>query len=133
MWSILTKIEFDARRVRQAMHRATIRSLGHAAALVRKIAQHSIRYRKDRRQASPEGQPPYTHTKRLPRAILYSVEQQEQRAVIGPDATKIGTVGAAHEHGGPFRGEHFDRRPFMGPALEKATPRLPEFWAHSVR
>ena len=81
----------------------------------------------------PCGQPPHTHTKRLPQAIKYAVEKKTGSVVIGPDVESFGTAGKAHEHGGQFRGERYPRRPFMGPALEKTKERLPKMWAGSVR
>jgi hypothetical protein len=39
----------------------------------------------------------------------------------------------AHEFGGHYRREHYDKRPFMGPALQKIKDRLPSMWAGSVK
>jgi len=133
MFGMRSKTQFDSKSVLRKVHEGTVRSLGHAAALVRKIAKQSIRFRKDPQKASPEGTPPYTHTRQLPRAILFAVQKQQEEAVIGPDAGKVDLAGAAHEHGGQFRGQYFVRRPFMGPALEKTKSRLPKMWAGSVR
>ncbi|NJL32247.1 MAG: hypothetical protein HC898_11875 [Phycisphaerales bacterium] len=52
--------------------------------------------------------------------------------VIGPDYANVADAGAAHEFGGRFRQEHYPRRAFMGPALEKVKDRLPRMWAGSV-
>ena len=38
-----------------------------------------------------------------------------------------------NEHGGRYRDENYDRRPFMGPALQKERPKLPSRWANSLR
>lgn len=121
---------FDAAKIRRAETQGTLRSLGHAAATVRLVAKRLFRRRKG---PSAAGQPPHTQTKRLPKSIVYAVERQAGRAVIGPDYALIGTVGGAHEHGGLYRGQTFARRPFMGPALEKIEDRLPKHWEGSVR
>jgi len=124
-------------RTRSQMHkvarkakRANIESLGHAGGAIRLAAVRSVRKRKG---PAPQGEPPHTHTRRLPRAIKYAVEKKRQVVVIGPDVESFGTAGKAHEHGGKFRGERYPKRPFMGPALEKTKDRLPKFWAGSVK
>ena len=117
-------------RVAARAKRANIESLSHAGGAIRLAAARSIRKRKG---PAPAGQPPHTRTRRLPRAIKYAVEKQRQAVVIGPDVESIGTVGRAHEFGGKFRGERYPKRPFMGPALEKVSYRLPKFWAASIR
>lgn len=119
-------MEKVARKAKQA----NIENLGHAGGAIRLAAVRSIRKRKG---PSPAGQPPHTHTRRLPRAIKYAVEKQRQRVVIGTDVQSFGTAGKAHEHGGRFRGERYPKRPFMAPALEKTKSRLPKFWAGSIR
>jgi hypothetical protein len=54
-------------------------------------------------------------------------------AVIGPSFDKIGLVGHAHEFGGTFRGDRYEKRSFMGPAGEKVAPRMPSMWAASYK
>lgn len=117
-------------KVVKKARRANIESLGHAGGAIRLAAVRSIRKRKG---PAPAGQPPHTHTRRLPRAIKYAVEKQRQAVVIGPDVEAFGTAGKAHEHGGRYKKERYAKRPFMGPALEKTKDRLPKFWAGSVR
>jgi hypothetical protein len=117
-------------KVARKAKRANIESLGHAGGAIRLAAVRGIRKRKG---PAPAGQPPHTHTRRLPRAIKYAVEKKRQVVVIGPDVESFGTAGKAHEHGGRFRGERYPKRPFMAPALEKTKDRLPKFWAGSVR
>jgi hypothetical protein len=120
----------DVQIVLRKARRANIQTLGHAGAAIRLIARRSIRRRAN---ASAAGKPPHTRRGQLKRAILYSVEKEHQRVVIGPSHTIVGPVGGAHEHGGRFRKQTYDRRPFMGPALEKTEDRLPRMWAGSVR
>lgn len=120
----------DMLKVVRKAKQANITNLGHAGAAVRLTAARSIRKRKG---PAPAGQPPHTHTRRLPRAIKYAVEKQRQRVVIGTDVQSFGTAGRAHELGGQFRGQHYEKRPFMLPALEKNKSRLPRLWAASIR
>jgi hypothetical protein len=124
------KTKFDAKKVLRAARRANIRSIGHAGAYVRKIARHSIR--KSSNPSAP-GKPPHTRRGQLRRSILYAVDKDRQGVVIGPRESLVGTSATAHEFGGQYRGQRYDRRPFMGPALEKASPKLPRMWAASVR
>jgi hypothetical protein len=117
-------------QVKRKAQAGSIKSLGHAGGAIRLAAIRSIR--KAAGPSSP-GQPPHTHTRRLPRAIKYAVEKNRQMVVIGPDVMSFGTAGRAHEHGGRYKGERYPRRPFMRPALEKVKHRLPAFWEGSVR
>ena len=110
--------------------RANIQSLAHAGAAIRLAARRGIRRRK---KASPAGQPPSTRRGLLRSAILYAVEKQNNLVVIGPEHSKVGRSGSAHEHGGRYRRQWYPQRPFMRPALEKNKDRLPKFWAGSVK
>lgn len=123
------KIEMQHHRVQEAVDRGAYRGLGHAAASLRLIARRSIRTSK---QPASAGSPPHTRRGLIRRAILFSVDKPAQEAVIGPAASIAGPSGDPHEHGGRFRGRTYDPRPFMGPALEAAAPRLPDNWANSV-
>ena len=120
----------DIPKVLRKIRRANIENLGHAGASIRLTATRSIR--KSAEPSAP-GTPPHTRRGQLPKAILYAVEKQKQRVVIGPDYMKIGRSASAHEFGGRYRKERFKKRPFMGPALEKTKDRLPRHWAGSVR
>ena len=108
----------------------SINSLSRAGGAVRLTARRSMRKRKG---PSKVGTPPNTHTGGLKKSILYSVDARAGSVVIGPDATIVGDFARAHEFGGTYRGRKYDKRPFMGPALDKIKPRLPEFWGSSVR
>ncbi|HYW78050.1 MAG TPA: hypothetical protein VE890_00675 [Thermoguttaceae bacterium] len=130
MIRLQSRTHFDGRKVHQKAKQANITNLGHAGAALRLIARRSIRQRKG---PAPAGSPPHTHTRRLPRAILYAVDRQRSLVVIGPAKHLAGTSGRAHEHGGQYRGERYERRPFMGPALVKIKNRLPKLWAGSVK
>lgn len=127
---VAAKTRMDTRKLKRRVNDANFRNLGHAAAAVRLTARRSIRRRKKKSLA---GAPPSTRKGRLKRAILYKVSKEKDEAVIGPDVDKVGTAGAAHEHGGLYKGDRYDRRPFMGPAFQKVKPRLPRLWGNSVR
>jgi hypothetical protein len=124
------KTRFDAPKVAKAARRGSIQSLGHAGAALRLTARRSIRRNA---RASAPGSPPHTRKGRLKRAIKYAVDKALPSVVIGPDKAIVGTSAAAHEHGGRYRDEHYPRRPFMGPALEKIKDRLPPMWAGSIK
>ena len=130
MVGMKVKTKSQMQKVVRKAKRGNIESLGHAGAAIRLVAKRSVRKKKG---PAPAGQPPHTHTKRLPRAIKYAVEKQRGRVVIGPDVESFGTAGKAHEHGGVYKQEHYEQRPFMGPALEKTKERLPRMWAGSVK
>ena len=130
MIRMTAKVRFDAGKVLAKAKNAAVKSLAHAAAGIRLIARRSIR-----RSPNPSapGTPPHTRKGRLKGAILYSVDQASESAVIGPSHQGVGTSGSAHEFGGMYKGERYDKRPFMGPALQKELPKLPKHWAHSIK
>jgi phage gpG-like protein len=124
------KTKDETKRVLAKAKQGSFKSLGHACAAIRLTAKRSIRKRKT---ASPEGQPPSTRRGQLRGAILFAVEKEKDLVVIGPDHTKVGASGAAHEHGGKYKRQRYPKRPFMGPALETTKDRLPKLWAGSVK
>lgn len=130
MIGMRSKTRWRGDRVRRAAQRGNFKSLRHAASALRLTAKRSIRRRK---KASAPGQPPHTSRGALRKAILYDVARGRDAALIGPVYSMVGAVGAAHEFGGEYRGDDYPPRPFMGPALEEIEPRLPQFWAGSVR
>jgi len=124
------KIKFDAQRIAKAAKRGNITSVGHAAAAIRLAARHSIRKSPKRSRA---GTPPNTRKGRLRSAIKYAVGKSPPSAVIGPDVEVAGTSGKAHEFGGRYKKQRYEKRAFMGPALENVKPRFPAFWKNSIR
>ena len=130
MVGVKVRTKMKTRKLKRKAQTGAFKSLGHAGATIRLLAKRSIRKRK---KQSPEGAPPSTQTKRLPHAIVFAVEKQRLRVLIGPAKSLVGMAGAEHEHGGKWRRERFEKRPFMAPALEKARNRLPRHWAGSVR
>jgi len=130
---ISTRIRFNPARINAAKERAERRFLFRGSAFVRTAAKRSIRRRKDRSKHSPPGTPPFTHTGRLRNAVRFAVDARRGRSVIGPSRSIVGRSGGAHEQGGRFKGDSFDRRPFMAPTLDKTQERLRELWRDSVR
>jgi len=137
---MVVKIDDKTHRVAQAAARATFRNLPHAAATIRKDAIESII---DAPGPSAPGTPPHTHTggitkkgkKRrgvLQKAIAYDFDKQAGDAVIGPRESVVGLAGAAHEFGQEFKGDDFDERPYMGPALDRNLDRLAGDWTGSI-
>ena len=115
--------------IRQKMNQASFQSLGRAGAAIRLTARRSIRRSK---RYAPPGSPPRTRHGQLRRAIVYAREGSD-RVLIGPGFAHVGPSAMAHEFGGRFRGHRYPKRALMGPALQKNLPRLPRFWAGSIR
>lgn len=125
-----TKVQNRFDRVAKAERKASFRNLGHASATVRKVASRSIRIGK---KPSAPGTPPHTRKGALRGAILFAADRQDL-FVVGPAASLVGPSGKAHEFGGPFRKQrHYDKRPFMGPALEKVASQIPPQWEGTIR
>ncbi len=121
---------FDVKGLRDKARKGTFRSLAHAGAAVRLTARRSI---KKNPRPSAAGHPPHTRKGQLKRALLYKVEKERRRVVIGPAYSVVGLAGHAHEFGGKFRREDYPKRPYMGPALKSAESRIPKIWSDSIR
>lgn len=124
------RTKFDPKKLKRAAKAGSIKSLGHAGASIRLVARRSI---KKSKQPSTPGSPPHTRKGRIKNAIKYAVSADKQSVVIGPDVEVAGTSAKAHEFGGQYKREQYDKRPFMGPALNKTKERLPAMWAGSVK
>ncbi len=138
MIGINAKTVDTTRDVTRRMRAASFRNIGHALAQIRKTAMGSIKS-SPKGAHSPPGQPPETRKgrRRLPRSILYDVERTMFGGfiggVVGPTFSRVGTAGAAHEFGGPYKGQQYPARPFMGPSLMQEAPRIPWYWQYSLR
>jgi hypothetical protein len=113
------RVQLRLERIRRAADKAQagyLRSVGYLVSLLAKkrIVRSSVK--------APPGQPPTTRRGLLRRAIRYAVAPDRQSVVIGPTHVLVGTAGQPHEHGGWYKGERYPPRPFMGPALEEASP-----------
>ena len=129
MIGIRVKIIDRTSSVKRASDRANFKNMGHAAASLRRRAQRSIKRGK---KAGPVGQPPRTRKRRLPSSIFFAAERDGLSAIVGTTYSRVGEVGAAHEHGENYMGQEFPERSFMQPALEEESNRMPSYWLHSV-
>jgi len=130
---------FDSPRVQRAMDAATRQALSRAGAFIRQRARTSIRKRKG---VSQPGRPPHSHTGHLKRLIFFAWDAATESMVIGPVPFKQGEAPNLLEFGGSVvratgkrqrRRMVYEKRPFMGPALEAELPQLPSRWRNSVR
>lgn len=131
---------FDRAAVTSAADRAQRRVLSRFGAFVRRGARSSIRKRK---RVSQPGSPPSSHTGLLKNNIFFVYEPLRSSVIIGPIllSGKGTDAPALLEHGGHAVGRRrkkrvrltYRPRPFMGPAFERETPKLPAMWRDSVR
>jgi hypothetical protein len=130
MLAVKVTTEDRTKRIIDRTNKAAFKNFAHAAARISKDAKESI-VKSD--EPSPEGTPPHTRAERghnLRGAIRFAATKEG--AVIGPMASIIGEVGAAHEFGEVYKGQDFDIRAFMGPALEKNVDRLARDWYGTI-
>jgi hypothetical protein len=130
---------FDRLTVSARVDRARVRNLSRLGAFIRRRAQTSMRRRKG---ISKAGEPPSAHVG-LVRDLTYFVyDTASESVVIGP--VKLNKPGAALdvlEHGGDvlttIKGkavsQHYEARPFMGPALDAELPQAAPLWANTIR
>jgi len=136
---------FDDEAVTRRVDAAARRVLSKFGAYVRTAARHSIR---KRRKVSAPGKPPSSHVGDLRRLIFFAYEPRTKNVVIGPAAFGAGVAPALLEQEhvagttrlvakrdrrGRLRRMRYRARPFMGPAFEHESPKLPAMWAGSVR
>lgn len=130
MVSMKVKTRDDIPRVLRAAKRANIDSITRAAAYTRTVIKRKIGRRKSPRA---KGQAMTSRTGRATKSIVFAADKQNQTAIIGPTHRVVGRSLSAHEHGGKFKGDKFDKRPFAQPGLEAATPKLDSFWRGSLK
>lgn len=112
---------FDKLEVQK--NKAAYRNFGHAAASIRKDVVGTIEQTDG---PSAPGEPPHTHYRKfLARAIRFAYDADS--AVIGPTAEILDDAGQRLEFG-----EGMEPRPFMGPGLDRAIPRLGDNWQGSL-
>lgn len=115
------KIQLRLDRIQRAVDKARAGSLYAVGYLISTIAKGKISRSRDR---SPPGQPPATRRGLLRRAIRYAVSDDKRSVVVGPTHQMVGTAGKAHEFGGRYKRQRYPKRPFMGPALQEALPKI---------
>ncbi len=131
---------FDRSAIQRAVGDAARKVLSKFGAYVRQAARSSIRKRK---AVSKPGQPPSSHVGTLKRLLFFGYDPAKKSVVIGPTPLGSGSADAPPllEYGGQARVKGrkgksvtatYRPRPFMGPALEKEEPKLPQMWADSV-
>jgi len=139
----IKKMFFDRPKVQRAADKAKRGVLSKAGAFIRQTARTSIRKRK---KASPPGNPPHSHVGLLKRFIFFGYDKQSESVVVGP-AKLTNSTDAPHtlEFGGTTtvesrrrgkktkRRARIQKRPFMGPAMEKELPKFPDLWRNSIR
>jgi len=132
------KLFEEFHKILDAEHKAAYKNLGHAAASIRKAEIESIHFGKG---PSTPGTAPHTHGKQftkahkerkgeLQRAILYVLE--DERAIIGPRFSVVGTSAMAHEFGGEYKGQEYPERPFARPAVDKNLDRFAKSWEYAI-
>lgn len=133
---------FDRAVVTRSVDRARRRTLSKVGAFVRTAARTSIRKRKG---SAPAGKPPYSHEGSLRRLILFGYDRSSDSVIVGPVGFRNSVAPSALEHGGSTvvksrrRGQRksmrvkIAARPYMAPALERESPKLPLLWRNSVR
>lgn len=124
------EIEFDEEGLVARMARAAEGVLRRTGAYVRRVAQRKVSAAAD---ASTPGTPPHSHTGALKGGILFGVERERRRVLIGPGFRFVGASMTAHEFGGEYRRQRYPKRPLMGPALRESMPRLTKMWADAVK
>jgi hypothetical protein len=118
------KIVDNTRRLAEQAAKGVFRSIQHAAASLRRDVISTIESAPHGQPSAP-GTPPHTHRRNFfRRAIAYALGEDRKSAVIGPQFSKTGRVGRAHEFGGDYKGQDFPQRSFMGPGLDRAVPRF---------
>ena len=133
----------EGAKVAKAVRKAAWDALRRLGFLVRAKAQEEI---KDEAGPSTPPDPPHTHkhqtTKRgkprklgqLPQSILYGTpDDGPPSVIIGPSVNVVGTVGAVLEKGGERKGDEYEPRPFMGPALAAEVGELPGLLADKLK
>ena len=131
----------DQPHVKKKVKKSQLRVMNRQGALVRRLAQRSMRPGGVADKSSEPGEPPRTHGKRLLRKFLfYAYDPRKESVVIGPvrlSRAKGKHVPSTLEFGGrtTSRGKtrKYKPRPYMGPAFETAKPELPQMWRNSVR
>lgn len=125
---VITKVVNNFAKAAAIARRSKFKNFAHAAATIRRTAINSIRSAPG---PSPRGTPPHSHRgRRLPRAIRF--EADAEGAIIGPQASKVGRAGVAHEFGGQYKKQSYPRRPFMVPALLANEDRFLAEWKDAI-
>ncbi len=110
-------IRMRTQQLRKKVDRARRTWLQSSAKLVRLEAKRSIR--KSKEPSSP-GEPPKSKSGKLRKSIFYRVGRRD--AWIGPTRPE-----GSHANIVEGGAEHMAPRPFMGPAMKRARPKIRRF------
>lgn len=127
MFGLTFKYTDESKRVADSAQKAAFKNFPHAAAGIRKTAMGLI-------ERSPEsslpGEPPHTRRGLFDRAMQFAADKDG--AIVGLSFAIAGESGKPHEHGGEYKGQFFDERPFMQPALIENLSRFASSWEGSI-
>ena len=115
--AVKVAIDLRMKALRKKVARARRMWLQDSARRVRLEAKRSIRKSKE---PSEPGEPPKSKSGKVRKSIFYKVGRRD--AWVGPTRPE-GSHANILEGGA----EHMDPRPFMGPALERARPKIRRF------
>jgi hypothetical protein len=139
----VTRAFLDRSKVINAVDVATRRVMMRMGGTTRKIARRLIRKPRSGGQPSRPGKPPRNQTGVLKNSIFFSYEARNMRVVVGPTlqssrAPSSIPVPQLLEQGGRVQRKdwktgkryvaNYSARPYMGPALKIAAPRIPDEW-----
>ena len=110
--------------------RGQMESIWRASGYVRTVMRNTLGKKKTPR---PPGQPATSRTGRARSSILFAADKRDQSSIIGPSYRMVGRSMQAHEFGIKYKGDKFAARPFAGPSIDKATPKLAPFWRGAVQ
>ena len=147
------KSVFDKEAIIKAVGKAKAKVMALQGAEIRRQARRLIKNPSNKRQVSAAGQPPINRTGLLRNFILFSFDTATRSLVVGPAKLNVKsnapntlefsgmsesqTVNRIGKGGGTYKVTRppvkIEARPYMGPALEKATPRLAALWENSVK
>ncbi len=119
----------ETARVMSGVEKATPKALSVSAFAIRKTAIASIEIAPG---PSQPGKPPHSRRGQIQQATLYDVDRAAGVAVIGPEASIVGTSAEPEEFGGQYKKQHYPERSFMGPALTANLDLVPTGWSETV-
>lgn len=133
MFRAETKFTSNKTAVDKAVKKGKFETLQHAVASMRRDAIKSIKQRKNKDTASPEGTPIFQHNRGLKQiGLQFFVDPGGMFAIMGWVASKFGTLGETHEKGLTEEGRDYPERPVIGPALERGIVRFQQDWRASI-
>lgn len=123
-------VNLNDRAILALVDRTNTRALIRAGAYIQKTARRNIKFSPF---PSRPGHPPHTAYGDLKSAIRYAVDKPTSTLVVGTAKSFFSIVGGVHEFGGTYMDRKYPARPFMGPAFQRALPRVASFWTNVVR